>query len=197
MERFLLLPGKLPESLQLIIGDAERKFSTHNSSDSRKTYDELLPLLRTMTPDVRRNTVRQIFEWSGRIPPRSSHRSMTFDEIKIMGKSSSAVLGAHTHSHQSLAALSKEEQKKEILQSKEILEGLTGKTISHFSYPFGTKRDYNQTTIAICKELGFKWVAANFPDTADITSNHFQIPRFLVRDWKMEEFGMHLKNFFN
>ncbi len=197
MERHLLLPKKLPNSLQLNIGGSEIVFPTQTASDFKNTYDKLLPLLRTMIPETRKNTVSQIFEWAGRIPPRSSHRSRTFDEIKLMSKSTSAVIGAHTQSHQSLAALSKDLQMKEILQSKEILEGLTGKNIVHFSYPFGTKRDYNQTTIKICDELGFKWVAANFPDTADLTSSNFQLPRFLVRDWKKEEFGMHLKNFFN
>ena len=197
VERHLLLPGKLPDSLQLIIGNSEMVFSTNTTSDKKSTYEKLLPLLRTMTPEESKNTVFQIFEWAGRIPPRSTHRSMTFNEIELMAQSSSVVLGAHTHSHQSLAALSNERQMSEILKSKEILEGLTGKLITHFSYPFGTKKDYNQTTIKICEELGFKWVAANFPDTADLTSSKFQLPRFLVRDWKKKKFETYLKSIFN
>lgn len=197
VERHLLLAGKLPEELRLKINDSDIIYSTKTAAEIKNTYETLLPLLRTMTSSTRKNTIMQIFEWSGKIPPRSTHRSMTFDEVKIMSNSSAAVLGAHTHSHQSLAALTKEEQKDEIQLSKNILEELTGKEILHFSYPFGTKKDFNQTTIKICFDLGFKWVSANYPDTADVTSSNFQLPRFLVRDWKKEEIGMHLKSFFN
>jgi peptidoglycan/xylan/chitin deacetylase (PgdA/CDA1 family) len=196
LERLLLLPGRLPGKLALQAKGREMQFSTASDAERRQVYEELLPFLRIRTPDERKEIVRQIFEWAGKIPPRPSHRSMTAAEVKTLSESASAVLGAHTHSHQSLGALPGDIQEMEIRRSKEILEEITGTAITHFSYPFGTRRDFSGETIQLCRGKGFRWVAANYPGTADKSSDPFRLPRFLVRDWNEEEFALNLKKFF-
>lgn len=76
---------------------------------------------------------------------------MNFDEMKEM-LSQGMSFGGHTHSHPMLSKLSKEEQAKEISDSKEILESGLGTTIDFFSYPYG---NYNETTIKVLSEQGF------------------------------------------
>ena len=112
-----------------------------------------------------------------------------------MDSSESALIGAHTHLHPSLGALSADEQLAEIRQSKEILEETLGREVTHFSYPFGTDRDYNEDTLQIVRDLGFEFVAANYPAVVNKCSDRLRFPRYLVRDWGIDEFSKQLKSF--
>lgn len=55
--------------------------------------------------------------------------------------STTTKVGSHGQSHQRLAKMDNEEIKKEITESKRLLEQLTSTTITHFSFPFGQKKD--------------------------------------------------------
>jgi peptidoglycan/xylan/chitin deacetylase (PgdA/CDA1 family) len=196
MERILLLPPNLPPVLEINNHGERFSYDTSTNERRRNAYEQLLPILRRMRPESRSAIIDGIAGWSGNIQPRSTHRSMTFDELKRMSDSPNAVMGAHTHNHPSLAALTRDEQCREIVQSKQIVERITGSPVKHFSYPFGTWLDYNDDTISICRHENFEWVAANYPATADRKSDLFRIPRFLVRDWNVDEFNAQLINFF-
>lgn len=63
-------------------------------------------------------------------------------------------IGAHSLHHSHLSRMSPSEQRKEILDSQEILEDIIQRQIDLFAYPYG---DYNETTIAIVKESRFKF----------------------------------------
>ena len=62
-------------------------------------------------------------------------------------------IGVHTCTHPRLTTLSAEEQRREIKECKDDLEQLLGGEMNHLAYPHG---DYNQTTVEIATELGFK-----------------------------------------
>jgi peptidoglycan/xylan/chitin deacetylase (PgdA/CDA1 family) len=64
-------------------------------------------------------------------------------------------IGGHTDSHPGLARLSLEEARAEILANAVHLEGLTGKTVRHFAYPYGDAKNCGEREFALCKELGF------------------------------------------
>jgi hypothetical protein len=69
-----------------------------------------------------------------------------------------------------------------------MLSTLFERKITVFSYPFGGKGDYDETTIEICRELGFYKAAANYPAIWSPGCDPFQIPRHIIRDWGKEEF---------
>jgi len=77
---------------------------------------------------------------------------MSFDQMKEMQEQGMS-FGNHTHSHPKLDKLSREEQIKEIVGSKEILEKELGKEIKYFSYPYGV---YNNQVIDILIEQGYE-----------------------------------------
>jgi peptidoglycan/xylan/chitin deacetylase (PgdA/CDA1 family) len=171
------------------------EFETAIFDQRKAAYEKLLPLMRVMNVAGRNSVIRQLREWSGNIVPRRSHRMLSESELKKFGSSSSVVIGAHTVSHQSLAALPKEEQFSEIAGSKNLLQDILGKPVIDFSYPFGTRNDYSEATIDICRQLGFSMVAANYPYIVNSRSNVFEFPRFLIRNWDKNEFAGHLKSF--
>lgn len=102
-------------------------------------------------------------------------------------------IGAHTVSHPSLGRLEAGEQREEIGASMKILESLLNRKISTFSYPFGTKGDYSDVSIGICRELGLEKAASNYPGIWEPGIDNFQVPRCIVRDWNVQEFAKQVK----
>lgn len=78
------------------------------------------------------------------------------DELKVLAADSLCTIGAHTVSHPRLDTLTREEQYKEIADSKQTLEKILGHPIHHFSFPHGA---HNDDTQAICRQLDFHTVA--------------------------------------
>ncbi len=72
-------------------------------------------------------------------------------------------IGCHTHWHRPLQELRPDEWDAEIRISKETLEDIIGEPVVHFSYPFGTRRYFNEQLRAYCRGLGFKTVAEGRP----------------------------------
>lgn len=194
VERHILLSLDFPEVFKITIEDSQF-YSSKEIVERKKLYHDLLPVLRSLNSEERNKVVDSISKLTGNTPPRNSHRSMTWNEVTMMSSSPSAVMGAHTLNHPSLTACSLQEQKNEIEGSKVLLEGKLNRAIEHFSYPFGTKSDFNSHTIEIAEKTGFKMVAANFPYIANRKSDRFAIPRFLIRDWDLPVFQKELNSF--
>jgi peptidoglycan/xylan/chitin deacetylase (PgdA/CDA1 family) len=197
IERIILLSTSNSSLPEVEIGGNKFDLENLNSEKKRILYEILLPILRNMIAEEREKSISLLAKSFSSEKGRETHRAMTYEELKLMSKSKSAVIGAHTHSHPSLGGLTYEQQKLEIQTSKEIIEEIIGKSIRHFSYPFGTIKDYNEDTIAICKKLGFNMVAANYPALVNKKSNLFSFPRFLVRDWDVKRFENELDRFLN
>ncbi|MET3506353.1 polysaccharide deacetylase family protein [Halalkalibacter oceani] len=60
------------------------------------------------------------------------------------------IIGSHSHKHQNLCKLTREQQYKQIKTSVKQLEAVTGETIRHFRPPFG---QFNEETMDILEEL--------------------------------------------
>lgn len=196
LERLLLLPEKFPSAFVMdVLGNS---YTCSNLIDSRlRMYLALLPVLRKTDFVMREGLFSQIRKQIPDVAPRESHRSVTQTELKKMSESTAVTIGAHTVNHCSLKWLDKDGQKVEIQKSIRTLESITSKKIIDFSYPFGTGNDFSNETVAICKNAGMEFVAANIPGCVHAKSNPFSFPRFLVRNWNGDEFRNHLNSFFN
>lgn len=196
LERLLLLSSNILNSF--IVTTKHNTFNLVNNdlNNNLNIYDQLLPILRSVTVPERNNVFLELRSLMNNKEPRISHRSMNEFELEKFSQSSNVTIGAHTQNHPSLAALSENEQLYEIESSKSYLENLTGKKIEHFSYPFGTIKDYNNITESICKKLEFKYVAANYPALVNGKTSNYNFPRFLVRNWDENEFEKELTGFF-
>jgi len=96
-------------------------------------------------------------------------------------------IGAHTCTHPRLSLLSRDQAKEEIFASKKRLEDLFGLPVEHFAYPYG---DYNQTTVELAREAGFKTACTmhrgiNLSDTS----------RFELKRWTARYESRNLRNF--
>ena len=91
-------------------------------------------------------------------------------------------IGSHGHSHLHLADLSNEKIRKELQQSKELLEDLTEKTIDTMSYPHGS---YAAQVLTIATELGYKFAATSNWGVYKVGSNPLEIPRIDI--WSYDD----------
>lgn len=64
------------------------------------------------------------------------------------------IIGNHSHTHARLSFLPAEEQEKEILQSNDMIEEITGKRVRYFAYPNGLA---NSETYDILKKAGIEY----------------------------------------
>jgi peptidoglycan/xylan/chitin deacetylase (PgdA/CDA1 family) len=126
---------------------------------------------------------------------RATHRAMTCEELQRLAGSEWVTIGAHTVSHPSLASLAEDLQRQEVFSSRHRLETLLGRKITTFSYPFGRKKDYNRTSVRLCREAGFVKAAANFPGQVHSWTDPYQLPRQLVRNWGLDTFAARVKDF--
>ena len=91
-------------------------------------------------------------------------------------------IGSHGHSHLHLADLSNEKIRKELQQSKELLEDLTEKTIDTISYPHGS---YAAQVLTIATELVYKFAATSNWGVYKVGSNPLEIPRIDI--WSYDD----------
>ena len=103
-----------------------------------------------------------------------SVKTLNWDQIKEMHKSDLIDFEPHTCSHQELTKISQEETRKEILDSRRIIEDGLSKKCYFFAYPRGK---YNQDIMGILKENGFLAALTVNPGRAGKNSNLLELPR--------------------
>jgi len=85
---------------------------------------------------------------------------MTWHEIRQL-ESMGFEIGGHTMNHAHLAALSEDEQRREILGCAQLLEHHLEHPANTFAYPFGSAGDYDDTSIRLACEAGFRYAFSN------------------------------------
>ena len=83
--------------------------------------------------------------------PASGARMMTEAELRALA-AAGIELGAHTVTHPDLSELDRETCLREMVESRETLERLTGAPVTTFAYPFCT---YGPDAVAAATEAGF------------------------------------------
>lgn len=99
------------------------------------------------------------------------------EELKTMDADPLCTIGAHTVSHPRLDTLTREQQYREIAESKQTLEALLGHEIKHFSFPHGA---HNEDTLSICRELGFQTVVQSWGGPLRRSEHPSPLPRIKI-----------------
>jgi len=77
---------------------------------------------------------------------------LTSGDLKFLATHPLVTIGSHTFRHCHLTQLSEEEARFELLESKKLLEEITGQTIDLLAYPYG---DCNQAIERLSEECGY------------------------------------------
>lgn len=214
LERLVLEPQKLPEQLRLRIigswwqwqlgGDAHlstddvRRDATWRAWEDPPTarhalYYDLWVLLYHRGAEEKLRILQEVAEWAG-LPKavRPTHRILSSDQISELSRSSLIDIGAHSVGHPALSAVSTEEMRREVAESKVQLEACKNGPVSSFSYPHG---DYDDRTPVLVREAGFLRACSLKAGAVRHGCNPFTLPRMEVPNWDGEMFIKQMHRF--
>jgi len=206
----LLRPGCLPDVLEIEMEGrpcrwklgADADYDLDDASRNRgwrgwkpaptarhRTYLELFRLMQPLREAARGHLMVALRSWSARGPgSRPEDRVLTAHEAVALA-SDGIEAGCHTMTHPRLSTLSDAEKRREVLESRNLLQEILGQPVTSFAYPFGQRGDYDAETVAIVREAGFGVACANVPGCVTSASDVFQLPRFHVTDGDGDAFA--------
>ena len=218
LETLLLHPGTLPERLRLGIEGSSHEWELGEEANyneqlchrhrSWKAWEEpptcrhslyvsLWEILQRLREDERQSVLGELRVWANEFSiRRETHRPLSFEELSTLATGELIEIGCHTVTHSRLSTLSVVAQREEIQRSKRCLADVTGRTITSFAYPYGSKRDYTIETVRLVKEAGFDCACSTTPTVVTKDSNRFELPRLQVQDWDGDEFSRQLSLWF-
>ncbi len=190
---YLLLAGQdIPMEFELKDDEFGCRWDTSTWEYRRNCYKALHILMKDfITVRKREEWLMQLWDWREKQRKgRKNNLTVSQDDCKRLAKSELISIGAHTVSHPSLANLDRESQEIEIRTSIDGLSRILNKKITLFSYPFGVPEiDFNEDTIGICRKYGITKAASTERALWNPSVDSYRIPRKVVRDWDLIEFG--------
>jgi peptidoglycan/xylan/chitin deacetylase (PgdA/CDA1 family) len=102
---------------------------------------------------------------------------LSADQLKQMSDSGCFDIEDHTVTHTDLDTLTYDQQYKELNDSKQAIEKITGKKIEYISYPTGK---YNKDTLAAAQALGYKMGFKMEGGSATLQDSPLEFPRSFV-----------------
>jgi peptidoglycan/xylan/chitin deacetylase (PgdA/CDA1 family) len=110
--------------------------------------------------------------------PVGKNGYMNWDEIKEIDESEFGYIGHHSHTHEYLIDMSKEEFINDIKTATKIFNNKLGYSPSIFSYPFGEYSLYMKKYISD----NFKVAFGQHSGVIDINKDKFELPRFPINE---------------
>ncbi|TVR07279.1 MAG: polysaccharide deacetylase [Salinarimonadaceae bacterium] len=104
---------------------------------------------------------------------------MDWDEIGAMAQDPLVTIGAHTCTHPMLAKHDDATARREIFESKRIIEGRLGREARHFSYPVGDRTSAGPRDFSLAREAGFATAVTTRP--GHVFAGHAAFPHALPR----------------
>jgi len=156
--------------------------------------DALLRALKTVPEAEKLAHVRALWGTLDVQPPTTEPPLfVNWDQVRELVANGVACM-PHTVNHPILTRIDTETARRELAESKAIIEQKTGQPCMGFAYPNGTPADYNETTFAILKELGYTAAFTLTPGPARLEQVRrlpFQIKRvFLIYKDSFEIFAL-------
>ena len=159
--------------------------------DRTTLLSELSKFLLPLSSSGRSDCLRQLANSSEPIATETRcNLALTESELVQLASDDLVTIGCHTVSHPMLALLPADQQKAEIMQSKQALEAMTGQAVNGFSFPNGSK---STLSIRLVQECGFTHACASHNDVVWRNSNPFDLPRLWVSDCAGDAFLNWLK----
>ncbi|MBI3816513.1 polysaccharide deacetylase family protein [Candidatus Peregrinibacteria bacterium] len=139
----------------------------------RSQLEQAVPVLRQL------HQAAVFYSITGHIPhPDFMHRN----ELRALSDEGMQI-EAHTVHHDDLRTISKQQQIKELTESKAAIEAITGKPVLHFAYPDG---GFTHSISARVGSLGYVTATTINSGFATPQSNLLELPRI----WMMERTDM-------
>lgn len=135
----------------------------------------------TMTQDIVRQYHKTVF---GSLEDFADKFYLKWKDVWEM-EEHGMVIGNHSHRHISYSLLNESELKNDIKCSQTIMMDniQNKKALSLFTYPYGTKDSFNDSTIKCLKEFGYKLAFSCIRGKNELKTDQFRIKRYSTTDF--------------
>lgn len=165
-------------------------FLLEQPADRRIALEAVIARTKYLQPERRLELVGTIGARLEVDPPAGL--MMTADEVVALRKAGMQI-GAHTVSHPILATLDASQKRREIAESKHVLEAMLGEPVDLFAYPNGKPgEDFDAESVQAVREAGFTAAVTTARGAANRHTDVFQIPRFTPWDRTRLRFGVRM-----
>lgn len=156
----------------------------------RELVNTLIKELKYLHPDKRTSLIDRIYQLNNLSEYPS--KMMSPDQIReLAGKG--IEIGAHTESHPILATLPVDQQRSEVLNSKETLENWLGFPVNGFAYPNGKfQTDWDNQSLALVQDSGFEYAVATDWGYSRPETNPYTLRRFTPWDKDLNRFHLRM-----
>jgi peptidoglycan/xylan/chitin deacetylase (PgdA/CDA1 family) len=183
---------------------------TIDSIPKNERHSRWWGLVETLSPfdwDSRRGLLDQIRQqlklsenWRERFieDPSLAARFLILDRRALLQMAAAGMsIGAHTLSHPVLARMSGEAARREISESRTLLEDALGHPVWAFAYPFGDSATVTKRELQLAEQAGFRCAFMNVGGGFGSRIDRFAIPRVHVTaNMKLAEFEAHIAGFY-
>lgn len=144
------------DKLEIVVGGKKRLYPLQSVKERNAALDEMAKSLRALD-HVHRNEALTGFCDAANLDAWMIARNLmlTWGEVRELASDPLVTIGAHTRGHYSLAALDEESVRKEMLESRHVLESQLNRSVDHFAYPFGGANAAGEREFRIAQECGF------------------------------------------
>lgn len=154
------------------------------ASGHADSYERYSPLCKHGSYRARRARIARIAKrFEAELPAVSSGDYMSPEQVARISRHPLIEIGAHTHTHPLLTKLDPVTLFEEIKTSKHTLEGVTGKKVRLFSYPYGGNHLFIRLAV---RQAGFSLAVKTSNQTIPRTPDFFQLPRIDV-NWMTDQ----------
>lgn len=118
--------------------------------------DLLIIRLRAAPQAQTRAAVASLLEEAGAGAGTESRKLfMDWDDLRRLAQDPLCTIGVHTLTHANLAQLDSGEARRELAESKRLIEERIGRPANHLAYPYGGADAAATREFALARELGF------------------------------------------
>lgn len=190
---FFLVPGILSreapawwERLAAVISGTTRRslswggrlFHLNTAGQRRAALEEMAEDLKRKNREERERALAAIAaELGGNDYP--DELFMDWDDVRDLVRRGFDI-GSHTMSHSILSRESREEQERDLLESRRQLEERTGAGVTVLAYPNGTADDYSEITIAATNAAGYGHALTTRPGWNGRRTHRYEIRRQML-----------------
>jgi len=173
----------------LSIEDIEKKrmFSDQDMQYVSLTFDDGFEDNYTYAFDlIRKYNIPAIFfittDYVGKIDQKSDLPYMSWEQVIEIAAHPLCTIGSHSVTHREFTTLSDEEAKRELIDSKKIIEDKIGKKITSFAFPKGS---YSERDVMLLQTTGYNSAFTTKRTRWNETMSLFEIPRYIVDSQSM------------
>lgn len=163
--------GSLLDRLNAVrfdFGSGEENLDLSTEALKLRAFDRFATFVATVDEDAAVARIDALSREHGLDPLKlTADLVMDADELRRLASHPLVSLGAHTLTHRAVARLPADVARREMRQSADWLETLTGDRPRALAYPYGFPAAVSQRDMEIARELGFAVAVTTQPGTID------------------------------